>query len=116
MPAQEFPRPGLFADPATAKVGYGRSIQYAMGSLISFVRRYGDKNTVVVLMGDHQPATFVSGQDATHNVPVSIIAGDPKVTDQIAGWGWQNGLLPGPQAPVWPMAGFRDRFLGAFSS
>jgi phosphatidylglycerophosphate synthase len=115
VPAQEFPRPGLFADAGTAKVAYGRSIQYAMGSLISFVRRYGTKNTVVILMGDHQPATLVSGQDATHNVPVSIIAHDPKVMSRIAGWGWQDGLLPGPQAPVTPMASFRDRFLGTFS-
>jgi phosphatidylglycerophosphate synthase len=116
VPDREFPRPGLFADAATAKVAYGASIQYAMGSLISFVQHYGDKNTVVLLMGDHQPATFVSGQDATHNVPVSIIAHDPKVMDQIAGWGWQDGLVPGPQAPVTPMASFRDRFLSAFSS
>ena len=87
-----------------------------MGSLISFVRRYGTKNTVVLLMGDHQPATFVSGQDATHNVPVSIIAHDPQVMDQIAGWGWQDGLLPSPQAPVSPMSAFRDRFFGAFGS
>ena len=112
----EFPRPGLFADSATAKVAYGRSIQYAMGSLISFVHHYRDKNLVMILMGDHQPATFVSGQGATHNVPVSIIAHDPKVMDQIAGWGWQDGLLPSPRAPVWPMAGFRDRFFSAFSS
>jgi phosphatidylglycerophosphate synthase len=116
VPALQFPRPGLFADPATAKVAYGRSIQYAMGSLISFVRRYGTKNTVVLLMGDHQPATFVSGADATHDVPVSIIAGDPKVTDQIASWGWQDGLLPGPQAPVTRMADFRNRFLTTFSA
>src|SRR3954454_14373410 len=113
---QEFPRSGLFAEAAKARVAYGRSIEYAMGSLISFVQHYGDKKTVVLLMGDHQPATFVSGQDATHDVPVSIIAPDPKVLDQIAGWGWQDGLLPSPQAPVWPMAAFRDRFLGAFSS
>jgi hypothetical protein len=25
-------------------------------------------------------------------------------------------MLPGAQAPVWPMEAFRDRFLGAFSS
>ena len=31
--------------------------------------------------------------------------------DQIAGWGWQDGLRPSPQAPVWPMSAFRDRFL-----
>jgi hypothetical protein len=49
-------------------------------------------------------------------VPISIIAHDPKVTDQIAGWGWQDGLRPNPQAPVWPMAAFRDKFLTAFGS
>jgi hypothetical protein len=48
-------------------------------------------------------------------VPISVIAHDPKVMDQIAGWGWQAGMLPSPQARVWPMAAFRDRFLTAFS-
>ena len=36
--------------------------------------------------------------------------------DQIAGWSWQEGMLPGRQAPVWSMAAFRDRFLTAFGS
>jgi hypothetical protein len=116
VPDHEFPRSGPFSEAATAKRAYGRSIEYAMGTLISYVRRYGGKNTVLLVLGDHQPATFVSGHDATHNVPVSLIAHDPHVLDQIAGWGWQDGLLPSPQAPVWPMAAFRDRFLGAFSS
>ena len=30
--------------------------------------------------------------------------------------GWQAGMLPSPQAPVWPMSAFRDRFLTAFGS
>ena len=47
-------------------------------------------------------------------MPISVIAHDPKVIDRIAGWGWQDGMLPDPQAPVWPMAAFRDRFLAAF--
>ena len=47
-------------------------------------------------------------------MPISVIAHDPKVMDRVAGWGWQEGMLPGPQATVWPMAAFRDRFLDAF--
>ena len=39
-----------------------------------------------------------------------------RCSDQIAGWGWSTGLRPGPQAPVWPMDAFRDRFLSAFGS
>jgi hypothetical protein len=47
-------------------------------------------------------------------VPVTIVAKDPAVLDRISGWGWQHGLNPGPQAPVWRMDAFRDRFLTAF--
>ena len=87
-----------------------------MSTIISFVQHYGDDRLVVVLLGDHQPATIVSGQGAGHDVPISVIAHDSKVTDQIAGWGWQDGLRPSPRAPVWPMNAFRDRFLTAFGS
>ncbi|MDT7694495.1 MAG: hypothetical protein QOI75_3862, partial [Pseudonocardiales bacterium] len=38
------------------------------------------------------------------------------VLDRISGWGWQDGLKPGPNAPVWRMDAFRDRFLTAFGS
>ena len=80
------------------------------------MQHYGDDNTVLVVLGDHQPNTTVSGQGAGHDVPISVIAHDPKVIDQIAGWDWQDGMLPSPRAPVWPMEAFRDRFLTAFGS
>jgi hypothetical protein len=49
-------------------------------------------------------------------VPISIIARDPSVFRQIASWGWQNGLLPDPSAPIEPMSAFRNQFLRAFSA
>ena len=39
----------------------------------------------------------------------------PAVLKRIDGWGWQDGLRPETDAPVWPMDAFRDRFLEAFS-
>jgi hypothetical protein len=116
VPAEESTRAALFGDAKRARAAYGHSIEYTMSTIASFVARYGSDKTVVVLLGDHQPATTVSGQGASHDVPISIIAHDPKVMDQIAGWGWQDGLRPSPTAPVWPMDAFRDRFLGAFGS
>ena len=80
------------------------------------MQRYGDEDLVLVVLGDHQPATVITGEDASHDVPISVIARDPKVIDQIAGWSWQDGMSPSPRAPVWPMAAFRDRFLTAFGS
>ncbi len=114
VPMEESTRARLFGDARRARAAYGHSIEYTLRTIVSFVRRYGDERTVVVLLGDHQPATLVTGQPASHHVPITVIAHDPKVIDRIAGWRWQEGLRPGPRAPVWPMAAFRDRFLSAY--
>jgi hypothetical protein len=116
VPVEEATKAKLFGDAKRARQAYGHSIEYSMKTLFSFVQRYGNDKTVLVVLGDHQPATLVTGEGATHDVPISVIAHDPKVMQQIAGWGWQDGMLPSPQAPVSPMASFRDRFLSAFGS
>jgi hypothetical protein len=102
--------------PNQVKTAYARSLEYSLNVLISFVRHYANKNTVLVVVGDEQPLPIVSGQGASHDVPISIIARDPAVMKRIAGWDWQDGLLPSPQAPVWRMDAFRDRFLTAYGS
>jgi hypothetical protein len=116
LPAQEPARAVGLSDADRARAGYSRSIEYSLSTILSFVRRHGDERLVLVVVGDHQPATIVSGHGAGHDVPISIIAHDRKVLDRIAGWGWQDGMRPHPQAPVWPMHAFRDRFLRAFGS
>jgi hypothetical protein len=100
--------------PDQVKAAYARSLEYSLNVLISFVQHYGKKNLVLVVVGDEQPLPVVSGQGASHDVPISIIARDPSVVKRIAGWGWQAGLLPRPHAPVWPMSAFHDRFLTAY--
>jgi phosphatidylglycerophosphate synthase len=116
MPVDHVTRAALWSDAARVRAAYGRSIEYTMDTLVSFVQHYGDDKLVLVVLGDHQPATIVTGQGASHDVPISVIAHDPAVLKQIAGWDFENGLLPSPHAPVWPMNAFRDRFLSAFGS
>jgi hypothetical protein len=101
-------------DPAKVRADYGRSIEYSLQSVISYVEEYGDDDLVLVFFGDHQPAPVVTGPDAGKDVPITIVTRDRAVLDRIAGWGWQDGLAPSGQAPVWPMEAFRDRFLTAF--
>jgi phosphatidylglycerophosphate synthase len=104
----------VWRDANQVKAAYGESIEYSLTALTSFIERIHDDNLGVIMLGDHQPATVVSGENASHNVPISIIAHDPEVMDRIASWGWQDGMLPNPQAPLWRMDTFRDRFLTAF--
>ncbi|MFI9080482.1 sulfatase [Streptomyces sioyaensis] len=93
---------------------YGKSIQYSLNSLISYVEKYGNKNTVLVFLGDHQPVAKVSGDHASRDVPVALVAHDPDVLKRISNWHWTPSLNPGHQAPVWRMDTFRDRFLKAY--
>ncbi|MFF7351373.1 CDP-alcohol phosphatidyltransferase [Streptomyces filipinensis] len=106
----------VIADTTRSRQEYGKSIQYSVTALTQWLQRYGSKDTVLVFLGDHQPIARVSGNHASRDVPVSIVAKDPKVLDKIAGWGWTDGLRPAHDAPVWKMSAFRDRFLTAYGS
>ncbi|WP_234357162.1 sulfatase-like hydrolase/transferase [Streptomyces sp. NBRC 110028] len=106
----------VFTDSTKVKQEYGKSVQYSVNTLIDYVIKYGNKNTVLVFLGDHQPLARVSGNHASRDVPVSIVAHDPKVLKRISSWNWADGLMPRADTPVWKMNSFRDRFLKAYGS
>ncbi len=114
MPARGQAADVVWRDPRRVQAAYGQSIEYTLSALVAFVQRYADDDLVLILLGDHQPATIVSGEDAGRDVPITVIAHDPAVLDRISAWGWQHGMNPGSDAPVWRMDAFRDRFLAAF--
>ena len=60
---------------------------------------YADPNLVLVVLGDHSPATIVSGPNASHDVPISIISTDPQVLAAADAWGWNAGLRPATTPP-----------------
>ncbi len=106
----------LFADPEAVRAAYAKAIEYSLASVVSFVETYGDDDLVVLLLGDHQPHSYVSGVEASHDVPVSLIAGDAAVLAAIADWGWEPGLNPSSDVPVTRMDGLRDRLLSSFAA
>jgi hypothetical protein len=106
----------IWPDASNVRAAYAQSIAYSLSALISYLLTYGDKNTVVVFLGDHQPAPIVTGDGASRDVPITILARDPAVLARVAAWGWQDGLEPAPASAVWRMDAFRDRFLTAFGS
>jgi hypothetical protein len=103
---------------STGKVrsAYAKSVAYSIDSLTSWAAKYGNDDLVMVIFGDHQASPRVSGQDASHDVPISIIAKDPAVLDRISSWGWTPGMRPDDDAPVTRMDKFRNVFLSAYAA
>ncbi|MEU0113745.1 CDP-alcohol phosphatidyltransferase [Streptomyces bobili] len=106
----------VISDSARSRKAYGESIEYSVTALTQWLERYGTEDTVLVFLGDHQPIARVSGDNASRDVPISIVAKDPKVLDKVASWNWTDGIRPAKDAPVWKMDLFRDRFLTAYGS
>jgi hypothetical protein len=95
---------------------YAASISYSLESVISFVVEHPDPDLVIVLVGDHQPWRYVTGEDSSHDVPATLIAADTAVLDRTSSWGWTPGMMPAPDAPVWRMDTVQERFIRAFSA
>jgi hypothetical protein len=104
----------IWKDPAKVQREYSRAVQYSLTAITDWLDRFGDENTVMVILGDHQASKIVTGEGASRDVPIVILAKDKTVLDRVSDWGWSDGLKPDPAAPVWRMDQFRDKFLTAF--
>ncbi|MGM1064396.1 sulfatase [Saccharothrix sp. Mg75] len=101
-------------DPDAVRADYARSVAYSVDVLVSYLETYGGDDTVLVFLGDHQPAQVVTGDGASKDVPVTVVTRDAALMARTDAWGWTDGLEPAPDAPVRPMEAFRDQFLTAF--
>ena len=108
------PRSELWGDPVRTQAAYAKTLAYSVDALTTWAADFAGDDTVLIMFGDHQPMSIITGRGASHDVPVSIIAKDPAVLDRITSWGWTDGLRPAANGPVWRMDEFRDRFFAAY--
>jgi hypothetical protein len=93
---------------------YELAITYAIKTVFSFAETQVKEPALIIILGDHQPVSLVSGTGASHDVPVHILARDPALLDSFTGW--TDGLVPDAQSPVWKMEAMRGHILKAFSA
>ena len=92
---------------------YRRSLDYVLRVVPEFAARLAPRPTLLVVLGDHQPAAFVSEDSVSRDVPLALI-GPPALLAKLDDWKFTPGLVPAADAPVWRMDAFRGRFLAAF--
>ena len=90
------------------------AIDYSLQTVGAYAELHAGAHALMVVLGDHEPARFVSGVDG-FDVPVHLI-GPPEVIALFDDWGWSAGMIPDPDLPAWRMDAFRDAFLRAVST
>jgi hypothetical protein len=113
--AQEGDSPEVvWRDPERVRHQYTLAIDYVLAVLASYAAAFADERTLMIVVGDHQPAPLITGEDAGRDVPIHVIAGDPALLAPFRDWGLGAGMRPaGP--PIARMDRFRDWFLATFS-
>lgn len=106
----------LWSDPERIRVHYGRAVDYVLKVLSSYVATFADDRTLVIVVGDHQPARVITGDNATRDVPMHVISGDRTLLAPFRAWGFAPGMRPARDLPAKRMDSFRDFFLEAFST
>jgi len=74
--------------------GYVNAISYDYATLAGYLRLRADRDVVMILLGDHEPAAAVSGEGAPWDVPVHVIASRPQILDRLRARGFHSGLTP----------------------
>jgi hypothetical protein len=79
----------------------GPSYSRALGATYTWIggllRKRADRDLVLVLIGDHQPPALVSGEGASWDVPVHVIASRANraaIFDLLRSKGFRDGLVP----------------------
>ena len=105
----------LWLDTERVREHYALAIDYALNAMAGYVENYMDENTLLIALGDHQPAPLITGDGASWEVPVHVISGDPDLLTPFIAWGFRQGAIPSRAYPDRGMDFFRHWFVHAYS-
>lgn len=106
----------VWSDPQRIRDQYARAVGYALDVAAAYAERHVDGDTLLILMGDHQPTPIITGGDASPAVPVHIISGDPKLLEPFRRHGFVEGATPAAERTEHSMDEFRGWLQQAFGS
>ncbi len=90
------------------------AVDYSLQTVGAWAARHADDPPLMIVLGDHEPARFVSGVNG-FDVPVHVI-GPPDLVAVFTALGWQEGMIPDTATPALRMDKLRDLFLTTLST
>ena len=110
----------LWRDPDRVRNHYAQAIAYALKVAGGFASRYVGDETLMIVLGDHQPAPLITGEKASQDVIVHVISADQALIEPFLSGelpGFRLGTQPNLKTPGAPMSRFRPflhRHFGEF--
>lgn len=95
---------------------YLESLTYDLDVLGDFLATRVAKGALVVILGDHQPPAFISGENQPWTVPIYVLSKDPDLVAPFRALGYQPGAIPEQKPPFRGMESFLGDFLDGFST
>jgi hypothetical protein len=105
----------LWRDYDRVREHYALQVDYTLHAMTAYAERFVDEGTLLVVLGDHQPAPLITGDDASRDVPVHVFSRNPELLEPFLAWGFRPGGRPDPDRPAPRMDAFRDWFVRSFS-
>lgn len=104
----------VWANPDRVRNQYIQTIDYTLATLGEFMARQGP-GVVYIILGDHQPASIITGSGASRAVPVHIVTDDAPLLARFQQNGFTAGMKPTNSARERPMNELRQLLIDAFS-
>ena len=82
------------------KPDYLRTINYTNTWLAGYFSQPEPRETVYVMIGDHQPTGSVSREPTPWDVPVFVVSKDERLLDRFRAMGFTDGLTPKKRVPL----------------
>jgi hypothetical protein len=99
-----------------AQEAYIQSIIYDFEILRRYISRWVQDDSLVILLGDHQPVSDVAGNSESWGVPVHVLSRDKELLKPFAARGYIPGMRPPLEGARAGLQTFLGDFLADFST
>ena len=108
--------PIVWPDLTNASEGYVSAIRYDLTVLSDFISRYIKDDSLIIILGDHQPNVQLTGPNQLWSVPVHVLSRNKVFLKPFQNRGYLPGFIPTQPPPHRGMESFLFDFLEDFST
>ena len=97
----------LWTQPERLRKAYRKSIEYSLAVTLDWAVHALPEGGLLIVMGDHQAASPVTGRGVSAEVPVHVVSNDQALLSEFQKKGFEDGMVPASSQPTGAMEDLR---------